>query len=209
MVKNLGIVMLLALLARAMPLFGQVQSLFPKESPPRISVHLSVAKKTFKLGEPIELRVEISNQSNDVLFVGREIALKDPWIYSLWLSVFDAKGQGSKQLVGWGEPFPVGLEESFVDALVKGWIPLPPKYFYGTTVRLDEAGFYFLRKPGHYRIAGGYYSRGMDAPLHYNRLSLSPEEIEKLPYKSWKGEVEANSIWIEIVPRSKGQQKSE
>jgi len=64
-----------------------------------------------------------------------------------------------------------------------------------------------LRIPGRYRIQGRYWSRGFLAEDINNPLLGYADELKQLPYHSWTGEVETNSIWIEVVkPRSRKEQ---
>jgi hypothetical protein len=169
---------------------------------PGLTVRLSVAKTKFSVGEPIYVTVKITNVGKQDIFVGRRIPINTDWIYSLVLSLQDQKGNASTMLWRARDPVPPDPEESLASALAKAWVALPPGYSYSTAIEIDSETFAFLKKPGRYRLSGTYQSMGMDAPLYYNALLNRPEEMKKLPYRSWEGEVDTNSVWLEIVPRT-------
>lgn len=166
-----------------------------------LAVTLSIAKETFKIDETIEVRVEIYNKGKVPLFIGNEIPDYLDWIYDLRLILANERGEFSPVLTSAG-PFilPFDPKESIAQALSADWMALRPGYFFGRTIRIDGSIFSFLKQPGRYRLMGIYKSDGMESPVQFNRLAASPKEIASLPYKSWKGEVKTNSIWITIVP---------
>jgi hypothetical protein len=61
-----------------------------------------------------------------------------------------------------------------------------------------------LNTPGRWRLRGTYKSTG-DLSTEYC-LDASPvannkELIDNLPYKAWRGQVDSNTVWIEVLPR--------
>ena len=56
--------------------------------------------------------------------------------------------------------------------------------------------------PGRYLIKGKYSSEGFLAEDINNPLLHYAKELKQLPYEAWVGEVETNSVWIEITNNS-------
>jgi len=170
---------------------------------PPIAVRLYSAKATYRVGEAVTLRVEIVNQGLETLFIYGMVETVSGSISDLEVEVKDGRGRISPQ-ERMGPPFvlfkpdqdQVGLES----VLWQSWIALRPGYSYGTTVEIDGDSHEFLRQPGRYRITATYSSWGMEAPVYYSPLAKHPEEVAKLPFKSWKGSVRSNPIWIVIRP---------
>ena len=195
--SELALVTLLVVVAAS----GESQSLGQanKEAPTaKLQVILATDKQVYKLGEPIHVRVEISNAGEKDIFVGKEITRMAGWVTYLELILEDMDGNTSPYIFVHGLRVPLDLTEGLASILAKTWIPLAPGYFYATKIELSPESFQFLRKPGRYRLRGIYYSVGVDL-----RCSTLKEEIEKLPYAFWKGEIGTNSIWIEIVTPTK------
>ncbi len=187
--------------------FWSIQSSVPRanqhpDEPAPISVKLVPVKSTFAAGEEVRIDVQILNIGKTDIFVGRKIPEIANWIYSLNVAVVDKHGNVLPQLVGTLDVRPADPKEEFSRAVIRDWILLPPGYYIGTTIILDPNDYKGLDKPGQYEILAQYSSMGMDAPLYYNRLRLEPEKIGQLAYKSWKGQVESNSVWITILPKA-------
>jgi hypothetical protein len=86
-----------------------------------------------------------------------------------------------------------------LNELPKYWIALPPNHFYGTEVVIEPSYFKRLSIPGKYQIRGKYNSQGFLAKDVNNPLLHYAEELKRLPYEAWVGEVETNSVAIEIT----------
>jgi len=192
----LGLFSSLALLVCVRDCFSHT---LPEPKPP-LELRLSLRMNTFRIGEPIEIDVRLVNKGNEPLFVGSGMPEIADWIYSLHLDVSDSRGNRCAQSIML-PPFvrAPDADEGFTNSLVRRWLVLFPSYFYGTTTVLDMETVECLRKPGRYRIRAFYSSMGMDADLYYNPLASQPTEVAKLPFKSWKGTIESNPIWITVL----------
>lgn len=195
--------LLLPIMLLSMQAFSQEQSL-PKTSAdpePNISVHISPKDSRLRRGQDVLLRVEIWNESKQDLFISKEINFTS--ITGLELTV-------SKDGVTHTQ-FPI-ISDSFSSVranypplsieLSKYWIALPPGHFYGGEVVLTPLEFPVLRTPGKCRIQGKYSSQGFLANNINNPLAHYAEELKKLPFHSWAGEVETNPTWIEVISTS-------
>jgi hypothetical protein len=167
----------------------------------QIEVRLIPKKKSIKVGEVLEVRVEIWNVGSTPLFIEKtiyDLCLPSPLSLRLEL------GPPMKPQAGMGcaSDCIYGANDSFAGRLVDRWTTLPPGDFYGTVVTMHPDSFPQLNTPGRWRLRGIYKSIG--------NLSSSPcwdmapipdneEQIKGLPYEAWQGEVETNNAWIEVV----------
>jgi len=93
-------------------------------------------------------------------------------------------------------------EDSFARRLAYFWTILPSQDFYGTVVSMDPDTFPQLNTPGRWRLGGTYKSRGdPSSSFCFNPSPLpdNEEQAKRLPYKAWQGQVDTNTIWIEVV----------
>jgi hypothetical protein len=84
-----------------------------------------------------------------------------------------------------------------------GWTSLPAGSFYGTVISMHSDEFPQLNRPGRWRLRGSYESAG-DLSAEVVCLDAAPipnnkELIDNLPYKAWRGSVNTNIVWIEVV----------
>ena len=93
-------------------------------------------------------------------------------------------------------------KDSFARRLVYRWTTLPTRDFYGTVVAMDPASFPQLNTPGRWRLRGTYKSIGNLSSSHCWDTAPIPdneEQIKGLPYEAWQGEVNTNTVWIEVL----------
>jgi len=178
------------------------------ESNKQIEVRIFPKTKVLKVGEALELRVEIWNVGGNEFFIEKDIYR--PCGRSL-LSLYLELGPPVKPQEGWGcsgdcldDP-----KASLATRLVQRWISLPPGHFYGTIVHLDPESFPQLQTPGRWRLGGKYRSQDvLSSSLCMNHILLDSEQTDKLPYKAWQGEEATNMVWIEVVrPSRSGKEK--
>ena len=197
-----AVVALISMFCVFQPLaFGNPQEQETKD--PQVEVRRIPKKKSIKVGEVLEVRVEIRNVGTKPLFINYEI-------YDLCvaapLSLRLDLGPPLKPQTGPGEACAgdcvYTAKDSFVRRLLWRWTVLPPEHFYGTDIRLYPESFPQLYTPGRWRLGGTYKSVG--------NLSSSPcwdtapipdnaEQIKGLPYEAWQGKVDTNSVWINVV----------
>jgi len=168
----------------------------------QIEVRLIPKRRTIKAGEPLEVRVEIWNVSTQPLFIRKNI--------------FELCGDSPLSLrLELGPPLKPGTlghgcaadclyqpEDSFAKRLLIFWAILPLQDFYGTVVYLDPDTFPQLNTPGRWRLRGTYKSRGdLSSSFCFDPTPLpdNAEQVKRLPYEAWQGQVDTNTIWIEVV----------
>lgn len=192
---------LMALLAGSFTLMGQLTGSMSKASSknePAIRISVLPTKQVYSVGEPVELRLSLENIGETTVFVGQQLRRGD-WICSTNIQITDAIGRVSPEL-HWSHPFMTDYDpaESVLDAVTRSWVPLPPGYSFSSVIKIGETDYEFLKKPGQYAVQASYTSLGMGAPLNYNRLAASPDDINKLPFPSWKGTVKSDPVSVTI-----------
>ncbi len=176
----------------------------PNQIDNQIEVRISPATKTVTVGEQLEVRVEIRNIGNQQLLIDKNVF---EWCDASPLSLYLELGPPLKPSVGTGCAADCFWKpgESLANRVVESWIPLPVGHFYGATVRMDQSFFPQLQTPGRWQLRGRYRSDGASSSSAC--LRWDPEEAAKLPYKAWKGAVDTNVVWIEVVRHRSGKLK--
>jgi hypothetical protein len=177
------------------------QTVAPRvDAEPSVSVRISTDRVQFRLGEDVILHVEIWNEGRENLFINKEISIASNALAKLALIAY----RGQKAI---GPMFSVAVDcfcserstyPPLASELPRYWIAVPPQHFYGGVVVMHASDF-GLKTPGKYRIQGKYNSRGFFAEDINNPLAHYAEELKALPYQVWIGEVESNSIWINVT----------
>ncbi len=181
---------------------SQPQGLPSGDLAPRIAVQISAERVRFHPGEDIRLHVELWNEGRRDVFVSKDIETR----FSNALATIDLTLYHGKEA---DRPTTVVFSDSFsserasypplISELPRYWIALPPQHFYGGEVVMSASSFKGLSVPGRYRIQGKYQARGFLAQDINNPLAHYFQELKQLPYEAWVGEVETNSVWIEVT----------
>jgi hypothetical protein len=82
-------------------------------------------------------------------------------------------------------------KKPIASVVIGDWVPLPPDHTFSRDIWAHELG-----KPGKYLIGGTYSAVGLAQSC--NGI-YTEEEMAKLPYKLWTGQVELNPIWIVVA----------
>jgi hypothetical protein len=174
----------------------------PSSPEPKISVRISTERIQFRPGEDIPLRVEIWNEGTKDFFIFKSIegdvsnslAKIDLTLYS-----GDQVDRPTVRLFADSFSSERSSHPPLQNELCKYWVSIPPQHFYGGEIVVRASWFKRLAVPGTYRIKGTYSSRGFLAQDINNPLVEYIQELKQLPYNAWVGEVETNSISIEIA----------
>jgi hypothetical protein len=173
-----------------------VQTASDKTEPPHnsLTVRISPRGTIFHPGHILKLHVELRNTGYETIFVPKEIELSgcakgSLQIFSLKGAAFPGPGVGCARDCF---PTPDDSKRPPIASVVMGdWVPLPPGYAYSRDIES-----YPLGKAGRYLIGGDYRSLGLGGSCGWN---YPEEEIAKLAYPLWTGQVDTNSIWIEVT----------
>lgn len=167
----------------------------------QIGVRLIPEKRSIKVGEVLRVRVEIWNVGFKPLFIEKSIYdLCGPSPLSLRLE----SGPPMKPQAGHGcaSDCIYTAKDSFASRLLYFWTSLPEGDFYGTVVAMQPEVFPQLKTPGRWRLRGTYKSVGGLSSSHCfdsAPIADNEEQIKGLPYEAWQGEVDTNTVWIEVV----------
>jgi hypothetical protein len=167
----------------------------------QIEVRLIPKKKTIKAGENLEVRVEIWNVGLKPLFINT--AIFEPCSFSP-LSLRLELGPPMKPQPGRRcfADCVYGAKDTFASRFVLEWNTLSAHDFYGTVVTMNPDSFPQLNTPGRWRLRGAYKSmRDLSLGLCFDAAPLSDEkeQVKALPWEAWQGEVDTNTVWIEVV----------
>ena len=193
-------VLILAALGLVLAPYGIGNPQARKEENSQIEVRISAKTKAIRVGETLELQVEIWNVGDKQFFIEKDI-------YQLCshspLSLYLDLGPPLKPRPGQGcasdcmdDP-----KASFTNRLVEQWISLPVGHSYGTLVSMNPDVFPQLKTPGRWRLRGEYRSSGdlSSSLCVFSPTPLDPQLIQKLPYTPWRGEIATNIVWVEVV----------
>jgi hypothetical protein len=166
----------------------------------QIEVKLTPKSKTVRVGESLEVRVEVWNVGSEELFIEKRIyepCIGSPLSFSLVGGPpLNLQGLGA----GCAADFGGAPRESPTTRLLERWVSLPVGHFYGTVVRLFPDFFPQLWRPGQWYLHGTYSSEGdLLSSVALNHVPSIPDQTAMFPYKGWKGEEEANVVQIEVV----------
>lgn len=165
--------------------------------PPKLSLRLSTLNRMIHLGEDLELRMEIWNEGGNDVYVCKQFERMGWPLCSTDFTILDSAGQRGPQFNA-SSHADSRLKVPLASALIRDWIALSPHHFCGTTVKLDPTSYPLLRVPGDYRVMAEYSSQGL-VESYRGALQFEPGEIERLPAKSWQGQIEAEPITITVL----------
>ena len=170
----------------------------------QIEVRITPQQKSIKIGERLQVRVEIWNVGSKPVFVERAIyelcGPISPLSFRLDL------GPPVKPQTGPGHACAADCiytaKDSFAARIISRWTLLQPGSFYGKFVTLDPGSFPQLSTPGRWRLSGTYKSWGDLSSSHcFDAAPISDIEaqIKGLGFEAWQGEMDTNSVWIEVA----------
>ena len=160
----------------------------PKQSAPEVELSLSVPRTTFRIGESIPVRVEITNRGKDDFLVGRHLndgAYTNPSHTSIILS--DASTGGGPEVQD--------LSELLTPkAVATWWLAIAPNHFYGVEIILHKSTNQLLNKPGRYLLRVEYASKG--------GTTAAVPGADVPSSTVWRGTLNSNVVAINVLPAS-------
>ena len=175
----------------------------------RITVQISLHKEGYRIGKHIPVTVEITNNGSEGLIVSNLITTDvNNRQGHIEFTVTDSKGSRQSPQLNWVSdsfaPFPSAPDWRRVLGL---WLVLFPKDSFSSRLNIDEETFPCLTKPGRYKLSATYSSAGLDYGGNYRMLGLKAQDVTALPFRTWSGKVQSNSVWIRIFPGPKPSEK--
>jgi hypothetical protein len=168
----------------------------------QIEVRLIPKKKSIKAGEVLEVRVEIWNVGSKSLFIENTVyGVCVPSPLSLRLELGPPM-KPQTRFGGCAADCVYTTKDSFTRRLLYRWTIIGPGDFYGTVISVHSDYFPQLNTPGRWRLGGTYKSIGDVSSFRCWDTAPIPdneEQIKGLPYEAWRGEVETNTVWIEVT----------
>lgn len=179
----------------------------------RLIVKIRGRSTRIQPGGTLTLRVEVYNAGTESVFVATNFDGPENALSRLDIRLFyngsriedrKEKSAGDYGRYRLNDPRRPPLVQEFS----KYWIALPPGHYYVGDLAMDPTSFPHLNTPGKYMVRGTYTSSGFLNDGMNNPLASYLGELDRLPYKAWIGEVETNSIWIEVVGPKTSRRKN-
>jgi hypothetical protein len=168
----------------------------------QIVVRMSLAKRSFHVGEPIVIDVRISNVGETPIIVGNDVSTVSGTVSRLEFKLRDIRGRLSPSTQWISDNFGSRpSNDGVASKLLASFLLLRPGNSLIASTAIDASLFTFLSKPGTYKLSATYASGGLEYPPLYQRLGLTDEAIKSLPYSSWTGKVSLNSVSFDVVAR--------
>jgi hypothetical protein len=188
-----------------LPLMAFAQaSKFP---PDQLKVHLVLNKQEFRLGERIELKVEILNASQKPLLIANEIYLSSGLVSYLEPELSDSRGPISPRGAIISDRFSPLEKKSASETVLNFFLLLRPETSFVERFKLFDLfdTFGYVLHPGTYSLKAYYSSNGLFYPPAYQMLGLTEEDVNSLPFQAWHGKLATNEVSFRILPVAKKQ----
>ena len=170
------------------------------ESVKDLELRITPLKSVVVVGQTLRLRVEFWSNGDTALFICKDFLASAAVGCGLTFS-FTPHGTGPGSGSA-GDCFLGGQKFNFAKELAQHWILLPPKSFYGTEVVLyRDSNNHELEEPGSYHLSGQYFAHGLLSKFNCNTVALFPDEVALLPWKSWVGTLDSNSVAIRVIAK--------
>jgi hypothetical protein len=169
-----------------------------------IKVHIALNRTNFHLGEPIELMLEISNVGQEPLIIANSVSLfgNDDAFLEIELR---RKKKLQEQRFGFAADcfqLPEKNPKPPSEILLKSFLVLRPGTSYAQRLPLydDLNALEHGLKPGSYSLKTYYSSSGLHSPSMCGTQGLTEDDVESLPFRTWRGKVSTNEISFTILP---------
>ena len=173
----------------------------------QISITISASKKVYFVGKPILLIVRVLNVGESPALIANNISTAQSsncgGYARLVVSVKDSHGRSSPGMrmiadcLGPVKP----SDDKAAEKLLGSWALLYPHNSMLFEILIDRDMFTALAKPGVYSISAIYSSK--DVLTGGEDLGLSKELLNSLPYASWGGKTDTNTISFTVADPSK------
>jgi hypothetical protein len=202
-IRHAGTLLLPSLLVAF--IFGSV-SLGQTDKVPEETIQVSVAldHKEFHLGDPMELRLEISNVGPAPLLVANSVSFFGNSDAFLEIELHNQRGPVQPHIGMAVDCFPTPVKDKRPpsDVVLKSFLVLRPRTSYVQKIALYEhlSRLEYELKPGKYTVTAYYSSRGLFYPSMCGTQGLTEEDVRSLPFETWHGKVRTNKISFTVLP---------
>ncbi len=179
---------------------GQTRANAGNSTEPQICVHLSAVRTKLSVGEPLALKVTITNTGTRPILIANSVSFGTSGLSRIEFTVVDSQGKVSPAMRLISDLFAPNPKVSPATALLGSWLLLRPGDSWLSNTGIDKSLFEFMAKPGKYTLSGTYSSAGLSYSPTYHQLGLSKEDVDSLPYQSWSGKLPTNEIKFEVLP---------
>ncbi|HYE74850.1 MAG TPA: hypothetical protein VEF04_16035 [Blastocatellia bacterium] len=157
----------------------------PASTQSQMFLHLKTAKRTFRVGEEIEITAYLENKTNQFYYVPLSLSVLfiDTPFHGISLSIKDARNKEVSKRAA-ADPMP-GQEVLRADEVESQYFIFAPGMIYGTKDSYD-----LQLPPGTYKLRAKYYE--------YASLKWSQEERKALAVPVWTQELFSNVVIITI-----------
>lgn len=174
----------------------------------KLKVTIAADKTKIKVGDSLELRVQIYNKGTQSVYVATSFDGPENALSRLSVALFRDgalvdSGGVHPSAADYGRYRPEDLKKHpLTHEFSKYWLVLRAGYAYEGQLVLDPVTFQTLINPGKYEVRGTYRSSGFMSGGMNNPLAAYIGELGQMPYQAWTGEVETNRVWVEVGGRT-------
>ncbi|MBS1839433.1 MAG: hypothetical protein JST77_01145 [Acidobacteria bacterium] len=165
----------------------------------QLRINLSLNKRKFKLGEPIELSFEIENVGTVPLLIGNGTSLVGNHGPRLDLELKDGKGNTLSGMKLIGDSFGIAPNHLSLPGLMSRWLLLCLRCSHVQRFHMDLGLFGFRGKSGIYHLSGAYISPSFSETSSYRQLGLTEDDMKSIPFPSWSGTFSIEPISFKIT----------
>jgi len=161
-----------------------------------IEVRIALDHKEFHLGQPVELRLEISNIGREPLLIANSVSLFGNEDAFLEIELRGKKGLLSPHIGMSADRFPQPEKNPKPpsEIVLKSFLVLRPGTSYVQKLPLYEhlSALDYGLTPGNYTLGTYYSSNGLLYPSMCGTQGLTESDVKSLPFRTWQGNVSTN-----------------
>ena len=172
---------------------------------PKVTAALSLPKSIYRAGEPIQVKLEVSNKGETSVLIANEISMSTTVQPShVDFVLVDHRGNdvpaGFFALDSWGPK----VVSSPGIAFLESFLVLRPGYSLTKVFKLDTQLFRGLSQPGTFSLYALYSSNGLSYPPALGVIGVTETDVKLLPFVAWSGKIRTNTVLFKVLPPLKG-----
>jgi hypothetical protein len=175
---------------------------------PEISVTLALAQPVFRMGNAMELKIEITNIGQKPVLVPNRLSLFEGETAHLEIELSRGKELLSPRMTVVVDyfPNPPKIKKSPAEIVLGAFVLLPPGTSFVQRISLSDylAVRKYDLKVGHYKLKGDYSTGGLFYPPGFPQ-GLSEDDAKSLPFDAWHGKLSTNELSFAILPAASKQ----